>query len=88
MTLIQSKSYYKALPANGYKWYAQIMPGIHAFVTGDHQTGFKNLLIDEAGLTNGDLEFVTMHDLSLTEEEARKRSRLFVKQLKALTAPR
>jgi hypothetical protein len=75
-----SKNYYRSLSCNGYEWGGEHLPGIHFFVYGNNRDGFKEMLIDEDGLTNGDLQFMTKHGLTLTEKEAKKRSKAFIRK--------
>lgn len=75
-----TKTYYRSKQAHGYGWGGQEMLGIHFFVKHVLGKGYLEMLIDEAGLENGDLEYFAEHGLSLTKEEARKRSAAYKRQ--------
>ena len=66
MTMQHDKSHYRNLPTkNGFQW-GGYMPemDLHFFVSGDYQTGFKELRCTETDIADGNYLYMMEHNLT------------------------
>ena len=71
------KSNYINLEFNGFKWFG-FEKGIHSFSKKDSNGKFILIQCEEIQLTNGDIEFMTEHNISLSKERLLSVKRNFI----------
>jgi len=76
-----SKDYYRKSAPAGWQWVGTgDYPFTHIYSSGDYKTGFKELNCTEDCITNGNLEFMAKHGLTMTTALLKKESRRIVKR--------
>lgn len=84
MSMIHSKDYYRKSAPNGWQWVGcGDLPFTHIYSRGNYTEGFQELECSEECLTNGNLEFMAEHGLTMTKALLKKESKRLQKASKA-----